>query len=161
MQSIHDAVQIIIGKCLIPVETIGRNFVYFWLSRLHWYPIHPMSSEPSFMKNPVFWRCNLRWLRKKIQKNTVKKTTMSHFFENASICESLTRAKSCQFFTESPNKSKKRRRTSSEYKYDFMPEPIARFYARERIRVKSMLIFYCVYCYISQYFLTKYYFTSK
>jgi len=39
-----------------------------------------------------------------------------------SICGSLPRAKSCQFFTESPNKSKKRRWSSPEYKHDFMPE---------------------------------------
>ena len=49
-----------------------------------------------------------------------------------SICGSLPRAKSCQFFTESPNKSKKRRWSSSEYKYEFMPE-------QKRIRVQNLI----------------------
>ena len=39
-----------------------------------------------------------------------------------SFSELLPRARNYLLFTESPNKSNRRRRSSSEYKYEFMPE---------------------------------------
>ena len=48
---------------------------------------------------------------------------------NDSICENLPRAGSCQVLTDSTNESKKRSKSSSEYKSEFMPE-------QKRARIK-------------------------